>query len=267
MWVYDSRKKCINRKNKFILSCSLIILLVVLIIIIIVFAKDKIVQRKNDKKITEYLKSKYNITDIEYIKKDNLLEKYNTTAGDSGSGRRKLKKYIYYYKFNHNNINTYAYIIDDKCSDDYFYEKQLEYAHNEFKKFIREDVTITQDYLDPEEVLFYKGFGDTRATRKAVISIKGFSYDIINKAFIDKYVDIYEKIDSSLNDINLELYIQFKDYIVLLDKYWNGDYKIEFESNNFNNNSSEEFTILPNSTDEAISWCIKNRKSFYDYKN
>ena len=275
-------KKYINKKNKLIFAVSLIIVLIILLIIIIIFAKNKTIQRENDEKITEYLKNKYNITDIKYIKRDNLLEKYNTTAGDAGSGRRKLKKYIYYYKFNYNNINNYAYIIDGICSDDYIYENQLEYARDEFKKFTQKDVTITQDYLDPEEILHYKNYEDTRFRRIAVISIEDFSYNIINKAFVDKYVNIYEKISSSLNNVNFKLYLQFKEDIVLLNKSnvlkenWNSDYEILFKDNKYNNNSklieeldrysfNEEFSILSNSSDEAISWCIKNRKGWHDY--
>ena len=207
-------QKKINKKIAIILFG---VVIVALILSLFIYKKAEQIEKKS--KITEYLKNKYNVIDVKYIKKENLLEVYNTIAGDSGSGRRKLDSYIYYYEFMYNNLKTYAYIIDDKISDDYYYDKQLEYAHNEFEQYIQKPVSAVHDYLDSEELLHYQRLGDTAPTRNAVINIPDYSYNIIDKAFIDKFIEVHEKINSSLDDMNFKLYIQFKDFIVYLGNY------------------------------------------------
>lgn len=270
-------QKKINKKIAIILFG---VVIVALILSLFIYKKAEQIEKKS--KITEYLKNKYNVIDVKYIKKENLLEVYNTIAGDSGSGRRKLDSYIYYYEFMYNNLKTYAYIIDDKISDDYYYDKQLEYAHNEFEQYIQKPVSAVHDYLDSEELLHYQRLGDTAPTRNAVINIPDYSYNIIDKAFIDKFIEVHEKINSSLDDMNFKLYIQFKDFIVYLGNYkaykndTNSKYTINFKINHFKNDSelikdldtytqTEHFYILNNTTNEAISWCINNQKGWDEY--
>lgn len=279
-------------KKKVIMFILMIVLIIISIIFVIYYK-----ELNRYKKIIEAdIKSQYTNSkiSINFVDKRPCIERYNTIAGDSGSGRRNIKGcYVYFFDVSIDNMKTKYYYLVTPNGNKIYNENEYTIIGNNLYDYknILGSYEVRYLYYSTRESENETTLDNALNNKNIILYFNDSLKNIVDKDFLINYSNLEDMINTQINEKNIKINIllEFSDkyaidyrYGTYQEKYYYNTYSSEtyeiFKFNDFNslseyiekNGLKDGISIINkqgNLSDEIIKWCIDNKKDSYYYED